>query len=78
MMNGIGSAATQPHRRIRRLPMRSDRRPATKFRLPLTKPKLTINAVSSANDPAGTPNSCSANAGMTLRCRPIVSPTKKT
>ena len=77
-MKGIGRAAIQPHSKSFRRPSRSDRRPATKFRAPFTKPKLTMNAVSMAKEPAGTPNSCSAKAGITFRCKPIVRPTKKT
>ena len=56
-MNGIGNAASQPISSTCLRPMRSESRPATKLRTPLTKPKATTKATSSRNEPLGTPNS---------------------
>ena len=53
IMNGIGSAASQPSSSTCLRPMRSDSRPATKLSTPLTKPKATTKAISSMNDPSG-------------------------
>jgi hypothetical protein len=61
-----------------RRPTLSDRRPEKKFIAPLTKPKLTTKAINKVKEPEGTPNSSSAGAGTTVRCMPIVNPTKKT
>ena len=77
-MGGIGSATSQPSSSTLRRPMRSASRPATKFMVPLTKPKATTKAASSMNEPRATPNSDSARAGTTLRIMPIVMPTNST
>lgn len=58
--------------------MRSASRPATKLRVPLTKPKATTKAVSIMKEPSATPNSDSASAGTTVRIMPMVKPTRKT
>ena len=78
MMKGIGKATSQPQIKTRRRPTLSDKRPDTKFIAPLTKPKLMTNAISNTAESAGTPNSDSARTGTTVRCMPIVKPTKKT
>ena len=54
-MAGIGSAASQPSSNTCLRPMRSDSRPATKLRMPLTKPKATTKAVSRTNEFLGHP-----------------------
>ena len=77
-MKGMGIAANQPHSNTLRRPTRSESRPATKFMAPLTKPKLMMKAINRVKEPDAMPNSDSASAGTTLRCRPMVRPTKKT
>ena len=69
---------SQPQIRTFRRPTFSDSRPETKFIAPLTNPKLTTNATNNVKEPGGTPNSVSAKAGTTVRCMPMVRPTKKT
>ena len=78
IMNGIGMAEAQPSSSTVLRPSRSDSRPATKLSVPLTKPKATTNAMSSRNEPLGTPNSLSASAGTTVRIIPSVKPTRNT
>ena len=77
-MKGIGTAASQPMNSTFLRAMRSDRRPATKLSVPLTKPKAVTKAISIMNEPLATPNSVSASAGTTVRNMPMVSPTRNT
>ena len=52
--------------------------PEGKFIVPLTTPNDTTKAKTASMEPLATPNSLSASAGITVRCRPMVSPTKNT
>jgi hypothetical protein len=78
IMKGIGTAAIQPSRSTFLRPMRSDRRPATKFSTAFTTPKATTKAVRSRKEPRATPNSLSASAGTTVRIMPMAKPTSST
>src|SRR5690242_8655026 len=75
---GIGSATSQPKSSTPFRPTRSDRRPATKFIRPFTKPNATTKVPSSMKELRGTPNSPSASAGTTVRIMPMVKPTSST
>ena len=78
IMKGIGTAHSQPNRSTFLRPICSDRRPATKLSVPLTKPKATTKEMSSMKEPLGTPNSELARAGTTVRIMPSVKPTSST
>ena len=78
IISGMGSAASHPSSSTFFRPMLSDRRPAMKFMVPLTRPNATTNELSKTNESLGRPKSDSAKAGTTVRVMPMVSPTSST